>query len=63
VTAEELNQKQVPFAHKTFFNSAYIYTLTHKILGLPQNTVIHYYSEEAGQGWPQGIMIRRYIAN
>jgi hypothetical protein len=63
VSPDELNQKQDPFAHKTCFNTAYIYALTHELIGLPQNTVIHYYSEEDGQGWPQGIMIRRYIFN
>jgi hypothetical protein len=62
IAPEILNAKKDPFAQKTCFNSAYIYTLTHKFIGLPQDTVIHYFSEEEGQGWPQGIMIKRYIA-
>jgi len=62
IAPEILNEKKDPFAQKTCFNSAYIYTLTHKFIGLPQDTVIHYDTREEGQGWPQGIMIKRYIA-
>jgi hypothetical protein len=57
----DLKTSNIPYAEQACFNSAYVYALTHHMMGLEPSTLIHFYSEDNGQGWTQGVVIKRYL--